>query len=66
MHPTSRRSTTGPAPTHWPPCIVIEEVARVCVSSSLIPAVNKLGSLPLILGGSEDLKKKYLTPLAAR
>ncbi|MTA66520.1 MAG: acyl-CoA dehydrogenase, partial [Actinobacteria bacterium] len=27
--------------------IVIEEVARVCASSSLIPAVNKLGSLPL-------------------
>ena len=32
-------------------CIVIEEVARVCASSSLIPAVNKLGSMPLILGG---------------
>ncbi|CAM3359921.1 acyl-CoA dehydrogenase family protein [Nocardioides dubius] len=45
-------------------CIVIEEVARVCGSSSLIPAVNKLGSMPLILGGDEDLKKKYLTPLA--
>ena len=26
--------------------LVIEEVARACVSSSLIPAVNKLGSLP--------------------
>jgi alkylation response protein AidB-like acyl-CoA dehydrogenase len=46
-------------------CIVIEEVARVCASSSLIPAVNKLGSLPLILGGSDELKRKYLTPLAA-
>ncbi|GAA1348728.1 acyl-CoA dehydrogenase [Streptomyces beijiangensis] len=44
--------------------IVIEEVARVCASSSLIPAVNKLGSLPVILSGSEDLKKKYMTPLA--
>ncbi|MFD4574129.1 acyl-CoA dehydrogenase family protein [Streptomyces sp. NPDC058417] len=44
--------------------IVIEEVARVCVSSSLIPAVNKLGSLPVILSGSEELKKKYLGPLA--
>lgn len=43
--------------------IVIEEVARVCASSSLIPAVNKLGSLPVILSGSEDLKK-YLGPLA--
>lgn len=46
-------------------CIVIEEVARACVSSSLIPAVNKLGSLPVILAGSEELKTKYLTPLAA-
>ncbi|MCY7265005.1 acyl-CoA dehydrogenase family protein, partial [Pseudomonas protegens] len=28
-------------------CIVIEEVARGCASSSLIPAVNKLGTMPL-------------------
>ena len=46
-------------------CIVIEEVARACTSSSLIPAVNKLGSMPLVLAGSEELKKKYLTRLAA-
>src|SRR5688500_4260190 len=46
-------------------CIVIEEVARVCASSSLIPAVNKLGSLPVQLAGSEELKKKYLSQLAA-
>ncbi|WP_326611993.1 acyl-CoA dehydrogenase [Streptomyces scopuliridis] len=44
--------------------IVIEEIARVCASSSLIPAVNKLGSLPVILSGSENLKKTYLGPLA--
>ncbi|MFJ9380603.1 acyl-CoA dehydrogenase [Streptomyces sp. NPDC101455] len=44
--------------------IVVEEVARVCASSSLIPAVNKLGSLPVVLSGSEDLKKRYMTPLA--
>jgi alkylation response protein AidB-like acyl-CoA dehydrogenase len=44
-------------------CIVIEEVARVCASSSLIPAVNKLGSMPVILAGSEELKAKYLPPL---
>jgi alkylation response protein AidB-like acyl-CoA dehydrogenase len=44
--------------------IVIEEVARACASSSLIPAVNKLGSLPVILAGSEELKRKYLGPLA--
>jgi alkylation response protein AidB-like acyl-CoA dehydrogenase len=44
--------------------LVIEEVARVCVSSSLIPAVNKLGSLPVQLAGSEELKQKYLGRLA--
>ncbi len=44
--------------------IVIEEVARVCASSSLIPAVNKLGTMPLMLSGSEELKKRYLAPVA--
>jgi len=46
-------------------CIVIEEVARACMSSSLIPSVNKLGTMPLILEGSEELKKKYLSRVAA-
>ena len=45
--------------------IIIEEVARVCGSSSLIPAVNKLGSLPIILAGSSELKDKYLPQLAS-
>jgi alkylation response protein AidB-like acyl-CoA dehydrogenase len=45
-------------------CIVVEEVARVCASSSLIPACNKLGSMPLILAGSPDIKERYLRPLA--
>jgi alkylation response protein AidB-like acyl-CoA dehydrogenase len=45
--------------------IIIEEVARVCGSSSLIPAVNKLGSLPLILGGNKEQKARWLPQLAA-
>jgi butyryl-CoA dehydrogenase/acyl-CoA dehydrogenase len=45
-------------------CIVIEEVARVCASSALIPAVNKLGTLPLILGGNDDVQARYLPPVA--
>ncbi|MEV4198692.1 acyl-CoA dehydrogenase family protein [Micromonospora globbae] len=45
--------------------IVIEEVARACAASSLIPAVNKLGTMPLLLAGSEELKRRYLTPVAA-
>ncbi|GAB3128993.1 acyl-CoA dehydrogenase [Tsukamurella serpentis] len=46
-------------------CIVIEEVARVCGSSSLIPAVNKLGTMGLILNGSEELKQLVLPTLAS-
>jgi alkylation response protein AidB-like acyl-CoA dehydrogenase len=46
-------------------CIVIEEVARADASASLIPGVNKLGTMPLILAGSEEIKQRYLTPVAA-
>ncbi len=46
-------------------CIVIEEVARVCASSSLIPAVNKLGTMGLILSGSDELKAQVLPGLAS-
>jgi alkylation response protein AidB-like acyl-CoA dehydrogenase len=45
--------------------IVIEEVARACASSSLIPAVNKLGTMPLLLAASEELKQRYLPPVAS-
>jgi alkylation response protein AidB-like acyl-CoA dehydrogenase len=46
-------------------CIVIEEVARACASSSLIPAVNKLATVPLLLAGSEELKREVLPAIAA-
>ncbi|GIG89431.1 acyl-CoA dehydrogenase family protein [Plantactinospora endophytica] len=44
--------------------IVIEEVARACAASSLIPAVNKLGTMPLLLAASDELKRRYLPPVA--
>lgn len=46
-------------------CIVIEEVARVCASSSLIPICNKLGTMGLLLRGSEELKKQVLPSIAS-
>jgi alkylation response protein AidB-like acyl-CoA dehydrogenase len=45
--------------------IVVEEVARVCASSSLIPAGNKLGTTPLLLSASEELKQQVLPPVAS-
>jgi alkylation response protein AidB-like acyl-CoA dehydrogenase len=46
-------------------CIVIEEVARACASSSLIPAVNKLGTMPLLLSASAELKQQVLPQVAS-
>ena len=46
-------------------CIVIEEVARVCASSSLIPICNKLGTTGLLMRGSEELKQQVLPSIAA-
>ena len=45
-------------------CIVIEEVARVCASSSLIPICNKLGTMGMLMRGSEELKKQVLPSIA--
>src|SRR5690625_7629843 len=41
--------------------IIIEEVARGCMSASLIPAVNKIGSMPLPRGGSGGRQHEYIT-----
>jgi hypothetical protein len=46
-------------------CIVVEEVARVCASSAMIPGVNKLGTMGLIMRGSDQLKKQVLPTLAS-
>jgi alkylation response protein AidB-like acyl-CoA dehydrogenase len=45
-------------------CLAVEEIARACVSSSLIVQVQSLGWEPILIGGSERLKKKY-GPLVA-
>ncbi len=46
-------------------CIVIEEVARVDAAASLIPAVNKLGTQPILLAGSDEVKKLVLPSIAS-
>lgn len=46
-------------------CIVIEEIARACASSSLIPGVNKLATMPLLLAAPEELKAEVLPQVAS-
>jgi len=45
-------------------CIVIEEVARVCASSSMIPIANKLGTMGIVLRGSDEVKQQVFPSLA--
>ncbi|MEW5991446.1 MAG: acyl-CoA dehydrogenase family protein [Chloroflexota bacterium] len=46
-------------------CLAIEQIARACTTSSLILAVQDLGSLPLRLGGSEDQLARWVPRLAS-
>jgi alkylation response protein AidB-like acyl-CoA dehydrogenase len=46
-------------------CVAIEEVAKGCASSSLLLAVQDLGSLPIRLAGSDELKQRVLPRLAS-
>src|SRR5918999_2451093 len=39
-------------------CLLVEEVSRWSAGVSLIPAVNKLGAIPVLLAGTEEMKKK--------
>jgi alkylation response protein AidB-like acyl-CoA dehydrogenase len=45
--------------------VAIEEVAKVCATSSLILAVQELGSLGIKLAGSEEQKQQWLPRLAS-
>jgi butyryl-CoA dehydrogenase/acyl-CoA dehydrogenase len=42
-------------------CLLVEEISRICAGVSLIPAVNKLGALPIYIGGTEEMKKRVFT-----
>jgi alkylation response protein AidB-like acyl-CoA dehydrogenase len=45
--------------------ICVEEVARVCASSSLFVMISKLAMTAVLDHGSEELKKKYVTRVAS-
>jgi alkylation response protein AidB-like acyl-CoA dehydrogenase len=41
-------------------CVAVEELSRACLGVSVSYAASLLGSYPILLGGSEEQKKKYL------
>ena len=46
-------------------CLVIEEIAKVCASTSVILLVHELGTMPIMLGGNDEQKAKYFPKLAS-
>jgi alkylation response protein AidB-like acyl-CoA dehydrogenase len=45
--------------------VAVEEIARACASSALILMIQELGTLPIKLFGSEELKQRFLPRCAA-
>jgi alkylation response protein AidB-like acyl-CoA dehydrogenase len=46
-------------------CIASEEFSKVCGGIALSFAASALGAYPILLFGSDEQKKKYLTPIAS-
>jgi alkylation response protein AidB-like acyl-CoA dehydrogenase len=46
-------------------CLAIEQIARACTTSSLILSVQGLGSIPILLGGTEEQKARLIPDLAS-
>jgi alkylation response protein AidB-like acyl-CoA dehydrogenase len=45
--------------------VAVEEIARACASSALILMIQELGTLPIKLFGSEELKQRFLPRCAS-
>jgi butyryl-CoA dehydrogenase len=46
-------------------CIVVEELSKACLGVSVSYAASLLGAYPIIIGGSDEQKRKYLTEIAS-
>ena len=55
----------GAGADHVTQAIMVEEMARVCGSSSLFILISKLSMIPVMRWGSEELKGRYLPRVAA-
>ncbi len=55
----------GSGADHIFQAIMVEELARVCATTSLVMLISKLGMIPILYWGSEELKQKYLPEIAA-
>src|SRR5439155_1519017 len=45
-------------------CICVEELSRACGGVGVLYAVNALGTFPVLVGGTEEQKHRFLRPIA--
>jgi alkylation response protein AidB-like acyl-CoA dehydrogenase len=55
----------GAGADHVTQAIMVEELARACASTSLTMLISKLGMMPVMNWGSEELKRRYLPRVAS-
>ena len=46
-------------------CLAVEQLSRACATTGLILAVQELGSLPLLIAGTDDQKARWFPTLAS-
>ena len=47
-------------------CLAVEEIAKVCGSSSLLVLVQGVGTMPIMVGGSDAQKRLYFDRIASQ
>jgi alkylation response protein AidB-like acyl-CoA dehydrogenase len=55
----------GSGADHVTQAIMVEELARVCASTSLMILISRLGMIPIMRWGSDELKARYLPEVAS-
>ncbi|MDE3204599.1 MAG: acyl-CoA dehydrogenase family protein [Acidobacteriota bacterium] len=54
----------GSEADHVTQAIMVEELARVCASTSLMMGINGLSTTPIVNWGNDEQKARYLAPIA--
>jgi alkylation response protein AidB-like acyl-CoA dehydrogenase len=46
-------------------CVAVEELAKVCVNTAMVPTTQELGATPIVVGGNEEQKRRFLSKIAS-
>ncbi|MDQ7860937.1 acyl-CoA dehydrogenase family protein [Peribacillus frigoritolerans] len=46
-------------------CVAMEELAKVCVNTAMVPTTQELGAMPIVVGGNEEQKRRFLPKISS-